>query len=52
MICALAIPDEAFKACCMRSGKHDGANRKHYFQGVSEMAGMSGHFCVANAYSC
>jgi hypothetical protein len=34
MICARAAPDEDFKACCMKSGAYDGANRNYYFQGV------------------
>jgi hypothetical protein len=34
-ICARAAPDGDFKACCLRSGRHDGANRNDYFQGMS-----------------
>jgi len=34
-ICARAAPDGDFKACCLDSGRHDGANRQHYFQGVT-----------------
>jgi hypothetical protein len=34
-ICARAAPDGDFKACCLDSGRHDGANRHHYFQGVT-----------------
>ena len=34
MICAHAAPDAGFKACCMKSGAFDGANRNDYFQGV------------------
>jgi hypothetical protein len=30
-ICARAVQGAAFKACCMRSGCHDGANRQDYF---------------------
>jgi len=32
--CARAAPDADFKRCCMQSGRHDGANRDDYFQGV------------------
>jgi hypothetical protein len=35
-ISAPAAPDEDFKACCLDSGRHDGANRHHYFQGVTD----------------
>jgi hypothetical protein len=34
MTCAYAALDANFKACCMASGRHDGVNRKHYFQGL------------------
>jgi len=34
-ICARAAPDGDFKACCLDCGRHDGANRHHYFQGVT-----------------
>jgi hypothetical protein len=34
-ICAPAALDEDFKGCCLESGRHDGANRNDYFQGVS-----------------
>jgi len=30
-IYARAAPDAGFKACCMKSGRYDGANRGHYF---------------------
>jgi hypothetical protein len=30
-ICAHAAPDAGFKACCMKSGAHDGSNRDDYF---------------------
>ena len=33
--CARAARRAGFKACCMRSGRHDGANRDDYFQGVT-----------------
>jgi len=29
-----AVQGAGFKACCMKSGAYDGANRSHYFQGV------------------
>lgn len=31
---APAVRDAGFKACCMTSGRYDGAERKDYFQGV------------------
>jgi hypothetical protein len=33
-ICAHADQGAGFKACCMKSGGYDGANRNYYFQGV------------------
>jgi hypothetical protein len=38
---ARAPPDEDFKACCMRAGHHDGANRNDYFQGVASRPAMA-----------
>jgi len=31
MIFARAAPDAGFKACCLKSGAYDGANRNYYF---------------------
>jgi hypothetical protein len=31
MTYARAAPGTAFKTCCMRSSRHDGANRQDYF---------------------
>jgi hypothetical protein len=31
MTCAHAAPDAGFKACCIKSGGYDGANRNYYF---------------------
>jgi hypothetical protein len=33
-IYAHAALEAGFKACCMKSGAYDGANRNYYFQGV------------------
>src|SRR4029077_16188066 len=33
-ISARAARERDFKRCCMTSGRHDGSNRNHYFQGV------------------
>jgi hypothetical protein len=30
---ARAVPGKGFKRCCMASGRYDGAERNHYFQG-------------------
>jgi hypothetical protein len=40
-ICAPAAPGADFKACCLKSRRHDGSNRNDYFQGVTG-AGPSG----------
>jgi hypothetical protein len=42
MICARAAPDGDFKACCLESGRYDGANRNDYFQGVRAAAARVG----------
>ena len=31
MICARAVRDIGFKACCMAAGRYDGSNRDDYF---------------------
>ncbi len=35
MIPAPAVRGGGFKACCLTSGRYDGAERKDYFQGVT-----------------
>ena len=40
--CVRAAPDAGFKACCMKSGAYDGANRNHYFQGVRRTGAAHG----------
>jgi hypothetical protein len=32
---ARAVQDAAFKKCCLRSGKYDGAKRKHFFPRIA-----------------
>src|ERR1035438_9594387 len=34
MTVALVVQDAAFKNCCLRSGRYDGANRNHFFPRV------------------
>jgi hypothetical protein len=37
--------DADFKLCCMKSGRFDGANRGHFFQGIAP-PGESVHLCL------
>ena len=34
MTLARVVQDAAFKNCCLRSGRYDGANRNHFFPRV------------------
>jgi hypothetical protein len=43
MIYAPVAPDEGFKACCMKSGSYDGANRNYYFWRVGGEPPSSQH---------
>jgi len=36
-ISASAAPGADFKKCCMPSGRFDGSDRDHYFQGVMQL---------------
>jgi hypothetical protein len=51
MICARAIPDGDFKACCLASGRYGGANRNDYFQGVTVDGCCSPHGALAKCGS-
>jgi hypothetical protein len=35
MTCVRVAPDGGFKRCCLRKGRHEGANRNYFFPGVT-----------------
>jgi hypothetical protein len=38
--------DAAFKKCCMRSGRYDGAKRNHFFPRIAERRASLGQFTL------
>jgi hypothetical protein len=47
MISVRAVQDAAFKNCCLRSGRYDGAKRNHFFPRVIARSAFAvrKHFC-------
>src|SRR4051812_39852743 len=43
-----AVQDAAFKNCCLRSGRYDGAKRHHFFPRVAERRVLLGVFQFQN----